>query len=275
MIRMVQRARAHCDTCDELKVLIKLQTSSSLSPAKVDSRNEGDSDQEGQQPKSVPLSPSYDTAETVAQEDQQDLEEAYCGYIETESAENECSICMEQFVANDIVSWSPTTTCNHVWHQQCIAEWLLFHDTCPYCRVTVLPVDKLTAERPRGNSTGFDLGLVGTFSKRSRTENLMKLARDRAQRVRTTYYCMEHGLVVLPRPPSPTTKEAQKLYRRFLSTRVKAADLVALRGSRSVKTEVDEGQGIVAVPSTSTSSATDHGNVPFAHEVRPLRIVSS
>lgn len=257
--------------------MINVQTSSSLSPAKVDSaKDDGkdeDSSDQAQQPKSVSQSPSYDTAETSEQEEQRDLEEACCGCIETEASEKECSICMEQFAANDIVSWSPTMTCLHVFHHECLKEWLLYHDNCPYCRVTVLPVDKLTAEQPRRSNTGFILPLVS--SKRSRTENLMKLARDRAQRVRTTYYCLDDGLVVLPKPPSATNKETQKLYRRFLSSRVKSVDLITLRGSRSLKTDGDGGQSIVIVPSTSTSSETDNGSIPFAHEVRPLRILAS
>jgi Ring finger domain len=212
---------------------------------------------------------------TLAQDDDQDLEDAYCGYIEPETTEKECSICMEQFEKDDIVSWSPTTTCLHVFHHECIKEWLLYHDNCPYCRVTVLPVDMLTTENPRSADTSFSLPFGGANNNRLKNENLMKLARDRAQRVRTTYYCLEDGLVVLPRTPLSTSKEAQKTFRRFLSTRVKATSLVALRDSRTAKSDSDGGPGIVTVPSTSTASGSDNGNVPFAREVGPLRIVSS
>lgn len=219
------------------------------------------SDQPISQPMSVPLSPSHDTAETL----DQDIEEAYNGVkIETETVERECSICMERFEKDDIVSWSPTTTCLHVFHHECLKEWLLYHDNCPYCRITVLPVDKLTTTQPR--STGFSVlpSVLGFNMDKRRKQDILNLARDRANRVRTTYYCLEDGMVVLPRPPS----ESQKVLRRFLSTRVKAADLVALRGSRYVKSDC----GIAMIPSTTSSSETDHGTVPFSQEVRPLRI---
>jgi hypothetical protein len=57
-----------------------------------------------------------------------------------------CSICLERFVVGDKVSWSPNPNCCHVYHHACIRDWLLRRTACPYCRETVLPVDKVLQE---------------------------------------------------------------------------------------------------------------------------------
>jgi Ring finger domain len=54
---------------------------------------------------------------------------------------SECSICMESFTNDTIISWSPNDQCDHVFHHCCIKEWLLHHDTCPCCRTQFLLVD--------------------------------------------------------------------------------------------------------------------------------------
>ena len=69
---------------------------------------------------------SYDTTETVLEEDDD---------------RKECPICMESFGITDVVSWSPSVDCKHVFHHECIKEGLIHHDNCPYCRVIFLPVD--------------------------------------------------------------------------------------------------------------------------------------
>lgn len=53
----------------------------------------------------------------------------------------ECPICYECMDSDSIVSWSPNRVCDHVFHHECIKEWLLHHDTCPCCRVSFLLVD--------------------------------------------------------------------------------------------------------------------------------------
>jgi Ring finger domain len=46
----------------------------------------------------------------------------------------ECSICMDEFEVGDTVSWAPHALCTHVFHHQCIKNWLLRHAECPCCR---------------------------------------------------------------------------------------------------------------------------------------------
>jgi hypothetical protein len=42
----------------------------------------------------------------------------------------ECSICYENNKDNLITS----SICNHIFHKNCINEWLANNNTCPYCR---------------------------------------------------------------------------------------------------------------------------------------------
>jgi len=42
----------------------------------------------------------------------------------------ECSICLEQFSKNRPV----TLSCGHIYHKNCIKNWLKNNDACPLCR---------------------------------------------------------------------------------------------------------------------------------------------
>lgn len=67
----------------------------------------------------IRCSSSHDTAETCDEWSFNDYEE------------KECPICMEGLELNDAVSWSPNEKCSHVFHHECIKEWLLKHVECP------------------------------------------------------------------------------------------------------------------------------------------------
>lgn len=43
----------------------------------------------------------------------------------------ECSICMDEVSVDEEVTVLP---CKHWFHHQCVAAWLVEHDTCPHCR---------------------------------------------------------------------------------------------------------------------------------------------
>lgn len=45
-----------------------------------------------------------------------------------------CPICCESYLSDDSIAWSKNNTCNHVYHEACIINWLLKHDECPLCR---------------------------------------------------------------------------------------------------------------------------------------------
>lgn len=42
-----------------------------------------------------------------------------------------CCICLENFEENDDVSGMP---CDHIYHKNCIVEWMKISHTCPLCR---------------------------------------------------------------------------------------------------------------------------------------------
>lgn len=54
------------------------------------------------------------------------------------STKAECSICLEGYSPGEKVCISHKAECPHVFHQECIAEWLKKHDRCPLCRVDLM-----------------------------------------------------------------------------------------------------------------------------------------
>eukprot|EP00980_Cylindrotheca_fusiformis_P008383 scaffold1772_cov80-Cylindrotheca_fusiformis.AAC.11 len=51
---------------------------------------------------------------------------------------DECVICLEGYEARQTICTATTTQCNHVFHQDCMEEWLKDHDNCPMCRVNLM-----------------------------------------------------------------------------------------------------------------------------------------
>jgi hypothetical protein len=54
------------------------------------------------------------------------------------SKRDECCICLECYTPGETICVPVTNECNHVFHQECILEWLKNHDKCPLCRVELL-----------------------------------------------------------------------------------------------------------------------------------------
>ncbi|KAJ8762614.1 hypothetical protein K2173_008053 [Erythroxylum novogranatense] len=49
----------------------------------------------------------------------------------------ECAVCLNEFEDSETLRLIPK--CNHVFHPDCIGEWLASHTTCPVCRANLLP----------------------------------------------------------------------------------------------------------------------------------------
>jgi hypothetical protein len=45
-----------------------------------------------------------------------------------------CAICLNAYEIGEEICWSKNSHCRHVFHHECIEEWLLKHDNCPCCR---------------------------------------------------------------------------------------------------------------------------------------------
>jgi hypothetical protein len=101
---ITKKSQRHDATCEKL-VSASAQTKDEASSVEKCTR--------------IKCSLSHDTAET-------DAEWPFNNY-----EERECPICMECLELGDAVSWSPNEECSHVFHHECIKEWLLKHVECP------------------------------------------------------------------------------------------------------------------------------------------------
>lgn len=63
-----------------------------------------------------------------------------------ETNDDRCAICLEKYMSGDEVSSS--RQCCHMFHKECITEWLLRKDCCPYCRLQFFIPTRDFAEFP-------------------------------------------------------------------------------------------------------------------------------
>jgi hypothetical protein len=59
-------------------------------------------------------------------------------YRET-GVERECSICQVKLKTGDTVS---TLECAHIYHTQCISEWVKYKQECPLCRTAIQVLER-------------------------------------------------------------------------------------------------------------------------------------
>jgi len=55
----------------------------------------------------------------------------------------ECLICLESLEYGQEISTSETENCSHVFHKDCVLEWLLKSDVCPCCRTQMVDPIKI------------------------------------------------------------------------------------------------------------------------------------
>ena len=57
------------------------------------------------------------------------------------SISDECCICLEGYKPGEVICAAKTDACDHVFHEDCVREWLKNHDRCPLCRVNLMNVE--------------------------------------------------------------------------------------------------------------------------------------
>jgi hypothetical protein len=58
-----------------------------------------------------------------------------CDSLVGEEEVADCAICLSPFTPQQLVCESNNSACQHVFHKDCMVEWLMKHqDTCPMCR---------------------------------------------------------------------------------------------------------------------------------------------
>jgi hypothetical protein len=112
-----------------------------------------------------------------------------------EEGGNECPICFEELQVGDVVSWSPESshTCKHIFHHACIKEWLLKNSGCPFCRATVLPIDRLVPRCDGRHNHQFSAG-----AGLQQIGQLLQAQEQHKEAQHECFYCIDHGIVRLP-----------------------------------------------------------------------------
>lgn len=62
----------------------------------------------------------------------------YFGIDDTRDRGTTCDICLLDYEVGDEVAWSRNINCVHVFHKDCILDWLVRKSTCPNCRTDYL-----------------------------------------------------------------------------------------------------------------------------------------
>ncbi|CAJ1952853.1 unnamed protein product [Cylindrotheca closterium] len=52
--------------------------------------------------------------------------------------EAECCVCLDKYEAGDTICASKNQECTHVYHKDCVMDWLKNHNQCPLCRTDLL-----------------------------------------------------------------------------------------------------------------------------------------
>lgn len=83
-----------------------------------------------------------------------------------ENGQDPCPICLDEYRHGDEICWSHSEACLHVFHRECIIEWLIRHDECPICRQDFLLLEDIHdhggEHTDEHNADGHDLEMART-----------------------------------------------------------------------------------------------------------------
>ena len=75
--------------------------------------------------------------------------------LEDEDSRDICAICLAKYDHDDVISWSNNKQCSHVFHRECIAQWLEKKEECPVCRRFFLHFDEESGTPAEGHVAPF------------------------------------------------------------------------------------------------------------------------
>jgi len=185
----------------------------------------------------------------------------------TQSTSNtiECPICLDEFKLGQIISYSPNTECNHVFHHECIKEWLLRHTNCPFCRNFCMHTDLI-----RGKQHNSDV----------LSNHMTECLRRHSQRLATSLFCETMGLISIPSKVNCTERELAELTSRIKGSVVDRTTLAKYRKSNpdtrsgSRKSDPQDGSDRIDWCSSRERSASldSQGSLPLSAQV-PAEVI--
>jgi hypothetical protein len=54
------------------------------------------------------------------------------------SSKDECCICLDEYIPGETISMAKTPECKHLFHRDCVLEWMKTNDFCPLCRTDLI-----------------------------------------------------------------------------------------------------------------------------------------
>jgi hypothetical protein len=54
------------------------------------------------------------------------------------SSRDECCICLDEYIPGETISMAKTPACKHLFHRDCVLEWVKTNDFCPLCRTDLI-----------------------------------------------------------------------------------------------------------------------------------------
>ena len=70
--------------------------------------------------------------------------------VDSEMKDEICTICVSEYEVGDQIT---KTKCNHVFHTNCISEWVKYKTECPVCRKSIQTIDESIKDSKEYNTS--------------------------------------------------------------------------------------------------------------------------